>query len=140
MVLVFLPGISLQVVGVAVWAFAESSGLGWVVLGATILIAAAASVLKYLHPGRRLKAAGIPNWLMLAATLAAVIGFFAIPVVGAPLAFVLTIYLFERSRRGKTVAWPSTKTALRAIATSVGIELAGAFLILAVFVAGAIAA
>lgn len=124
----------------AIWAFAESSALGWTVLGLTVLIAAAASILKYLHPGRRLRAAGIPNWLMVAAVVAAVVGFFAIPVIGAPIAFVLTVYLFERSRRGKAVAWPSTKAALRAIAASVGIELAGAFLILAVFLIGAVIA
>lgn len=135
-----LPGIGLQVAAVAIWAFAESSALGWIVLGLTVLIAAAASILKYLHPGRRLRAAGIPNWLMVAAVVAAVVGFFAIPIVGAPIAFVLTVYLFERSRRGKAVAWPSTKAALRAIAASVGIELAGAFLILAVFLVGAVIA
>lgn len=140
MVLVILPGIALQVAAVFVWALVESSLPGWVVLGLTLAIALAASVLKYLHPGRRLKEAGIPNWLMLGAVTAAVIGFFAIPIVGAPLAFVLTIYVFERQRRGRAVAWPSTKAALRAILTSTGIELAGAFVILAVFLTGAVIA
>ena len=98
----------------------------------------AATVLKYLHPGRRLKAAGIPHWLLLVSATAAVFGFFAIPVVGAPLAFVVSIYLFERRRRGKAKAWPSTKAALGAIATSIGIELAGAFVIAVIFFAGAI--
>lgn len=140
MVLVILPGIALQVAAVFVWALVESSLPGWVVLGLTLAIALDASVLKYLHPGRRLKEAGIPNWLMLGAVTAAVIGFFAIPIVGAPLAFVLTIYVFERQRRGRAVAWPSTKAALRAILTSTGIELAGAFVILAVFLTGAVIA
>jgi uncharacterized protein len=72
-----------------------------------------------------MKRAGIPGWLLLAAVLVAVVGLFVIPVVGAPLGFVLTIYGFERSRKGKEHAWPSTRNALRAVFTSIGIELAG---------------
>lgn len=122
-----------------VWAVVESSVGGWATLAVVLLVAIAATVLKYLHPGRRLKAAGIPHWLLLVAATAAAIGFFAIPVVGAPLAFVVSIYLFERRRRGKAAAWPSTCAALGAIATSIGIELAGAFVITVVFFASAIA-
>lgn len=137
-VLVFLPGIALQVVAVVIWAVVESTAGGWAVAGITLVIAAATSVFKYLHPGRQLRAAGIPNGLMFAAVAVATVGLFVIPIIGAPLGFVLTIYVFERRRRGKVVAWPSTKTAIRAIITSTGIELAGAFTIAVVFVAGTI--
>ena len=133
-----VPGLALQVLAVVIWAVVESSVAGWATLAIVLLVAIAATVLKYLHPGRRLKAAGIPQWLLLVAATAAVVGFFAIPVVGAPLAFVLSIYLFERRRKGKAAAWPSTKAALGAIATSIGIELAGAFIIAVIFFASAI--
>ena len=133
-----MPGLALQVLAVVIWAVVESSFWGWATLAAVLLVALAATVLKYLHPGRRLRAAGIPHWLLLVAATAAVVGFFVIPVVGAPLAFALSIYVFERRRRGKTAAWPSTKAALGAIATSIGIELAGAFVIAVIFFAGAI--
>ena len=116
----------------------KSSFGGWATLSAVLLVAVAATVLKYLHPGRRLRAAGIPHWLLLVAATAAVAGFFVIPVIGAPLAFVVSIYLFERRRRGKQAAWPSTKSALGAIATSIGIELAGAFTIAVIFFTGAL--
>jgi len=135
-VVVFLPGLVLQVAAVTIWAFEESTLIGWVVLGTVIGLAVTASVLKYVFPGRRLREAGIPGWVLLVAVLVAVVGLFAIPVVGAPIGFVVAIYVFERARKGKERAWPSTKTALRAVFTSIGIELAGGFLIAAVFFAG----
>lgn len=136
-VLVFLPGLVLQVAAVAIWAFEESSVVGWAVLIAVIALALGATILKYLFPQRRMRAEGVPGWVLFVAVLVAVVGLFVVPVVGAPLGFILTVYIFERVRRGPTQAWPSTKTALKAVLTSTGIELAGGFLILVVFVAGA---
>lgn len=134
-----VPGLALQVLAVVIWAVVESSFGGWAILAGILAVASAATVLKYLHPGRRLRAAGIPQWLLLFAVTAAALGFFAVPVIGAPLAFVASIYLFERRRIGKAAAWPSTKTALGAIATSIGIELGGAFIVSVIFFAGAMA-
>lgn len=136
-VLVFLPGLVLQVAAVFFWALEESNPIAWVVLGIVVVIAATAMIFKYLHPGRQLRAAGLPGWLLFLALIAATVGLFVIPVIGAPLFFVATVYVFERVRRGRARAWPSTKAAVRALLTSIGIELAGGFLILIVFVAGA---
>lgn len=137
-VAVFVPGLALQVLAILLWAVAEPSPWSWAVFAVVLAIGVGASVLKYLHPGRRLRAAGIPAWLLLVAATSAAVGFFVIPVIGAPLGFVLSIYLFERRRRGKEAAWPSTRQALLAIATSIGIELAGAFVIAVVFFAAAL--
>lgn len=137
-VFVVLPGIALQVIAVGVWALEESSVFAWSVFGLVVGLAIAATVFKYLYPGRRLKKAGVPGWLLLTAVVVAIVGLFVIPVVGAPLGFVSTIYLFERSRKGKILAWPSTKAAMRAVVTSVGIELTGGFLITVVFFSGAL--
>jgi uncharacterized protein YqgC (DUF456 family) len=137
-VLVFLPGLVLQLVAVVLWALEESSPTGWIVLTLVVVIAVAAMVFKYLHPGRQLRAAGLPGWLLFLAVMAATVGLFVIPVIGAPLFFVATVYVFERARRGRAQAWPSTRAAIRALLTSIGIELAGGFLILIVFVAGAL--
>lgn len=131
-----LPGLALQVVAVALWAFEEASGTGWALAGLCLAIAATATVLKYTRPGRRLKEAGVPTWVLALAVAVGVVGFFVIPVVGALLAFVLAIYVFERARAGRERAWPSTKTALTAIVQSIGIELGGGLAILIVFVTG----
>jgi uncharacterized protein YqgC (DUF456 family) len=133
-----LPGMALQAVAVAFWAFEESNLTSWLVLGLVLVVAVAASVLKYLFPGKQLKATGVPGWVLLSAVLAGIIGLFVIPVVGGPIGFVLTIYGFERARKGKALAWPSTKGALRAVLTSMGIELAGGFTIAVTFLAGAL--
>ena len=110
--------------------------MGWAVLVLTVALAIAASVVKYVFPGKRLKEAQVPGWLVLVAVVVAIVGLFVIPVVGAPIGFVLTIYLFERARHGSERAWPSTKSALRAVVQSIGIELSGGFLIAVVFFLG----
>lgn len=136
-VLVFLPGLLLQVAAVLIWALEVSDPVGWAAFGVVVVVAVAATILKYLFPQRRLAAAGIPGWVVFVALIVAVAGLFVIPVVGAPIGFVVTIYVFERARRGRATAWPSTKTALKALLLSIGIELAGGFAILIVFVVAA---
>lgn len=137
-VLVFIPGIALQAIAVSVWAFEESSGVGWAVLVLVLGVAVAVTVLKFLYPRKRLIEAGVPSWVLFAAVLAAIVGLFVIPLAGAPIAFVGAIYMFERARVGRSQAWPSTKVALRALLTSTGIELVGGFLIAGTFFAGAL--
>jgi uncharacterized protein len=134
-VIPILPGLTLQVAAVMVWALAEGSPMGWVVAGVSVVVAAVATVLKYTRPGRRLKEAGVPTRVLAVAVVAAIVGFFVLPVVGVVLGFVLALYVFERARVGREHAWPSTKTALIAIAQSIGIELAGGLLILILFTA-----
>lgn len=131
-----LPGLILQVGAIAFWAFEESSAVGWAVFVVTLGLAVTATVLKYLFPGRRLREAGLPGWLVLSAVIVAIVGLFVIPVIGAPIGFVLTVYVFERARHGRERAWPSTKSAVKAVLQSIGIELAGGFLIAVVFFAG----
>jgi uncharacterized protein YqgC (DUF456 family) len=133
-----LPGLTLQILAVVLWAFVETSTLGWLVAAVCFVVAATASVLKYTRPGRRLRESGVPTWVLALAVAAGVVGFFAIPVIGAVIGFVATLYVFERARTGRERAWPSTKTALVAIAQSIGIELAGGVVIVAVFLTGAL--
>ncbi|WP_205860628.1 DUF456 domain-containing protein [Phycicoccus sp. HDW14] len=79
-----LPGTLLVLAGVLVWALAEQSTTGWVVLFLSVLVAAAGRVLQYLVPGRRMKQRGVRTSTLALAVLLAVVGFFVIPVVGAP--------------------------------------------------------
>ena len=50
--------------------------------------------------------------------------------------FVLGVYVAERARVGRALAWPSTKGALRAVGVSILIELVAASLAAIVWVAG----
>jgi hypothetical protein len=137
-VLPILPGLALIVGAVLVWALVEATPIAWVVFAICFGLGAAATVIKYLIPGRKLKESGIALSTMLIAMFGAVIGFFVIPVVGAPIGFMAGIYLIQWSRMGRPEAWPATLRTAGAIALSIGIELAGGLLIFGVWLAAAI--
>lgn len=137
-VVVLIPGLPLVALTVVLWAFEEGSALATAVAVFAVVVAVAVTVLKYQRPGRRLREAGVSRAELLLAVLAGVIGFFVIPVIGGPLAFVVGLYVFQRGRVGKEQAGHSTRVALRAIALSIGIELGGGFVIAAVWLLAAL--
>ena len=121
-----LPGTSVIAAAVLVWAIVVGSVTGWVVFAVVAAALAAGVVVKYLVPGKRMKDAGVPGTTMWWGAAGAVVGFFVVPVVGVPAGFVLGIYGAEHVRVGADRAWPSTRSALEAVALSVGIELVAA--------------
>jgi uncharacterized protein YqgC (DUF456 family) len=123
-VLPVLPGLFLEVGAVLLWAFVEGGSRAWSVAVAALAIGAAGTVVKYLVPGKRLREAGIPRSTLILAGILAIVGFFVIPVIGAPIGFVAGTYLAERNRLGATAAWPSTSSSVKAVGLAIGIELA----------------
>lgn len=138
-VLIFLPGLAIQVGTIALWAWVDGSTVGWLVLAASVILAGVTTFLKYQKPGRRLKESGISSSHLIVAGVVAIVAFFVIPVIGAPIGFVLSIYLLALTSLGRAQAWPSTKQALEAILYSTGIELAGGSLIAIIWVVAAVA-
>jgi uncharacterized protein YqgC (DUF456 family) len=135
-----LPGLLLVLLAVLIWAIATGGTTAWVVFGVAAAVYAVGVVAQFLLPGRRLKSQGVGLRTMVVAVLCAIVGFFVIPVVGAFVGFVVGIFAVEASRsRDREQAWTRTKAALRAIVHSMGIELATAFVIAAVFTAGVLA-
>jgi uncharacterized protein len=130
-----LPGTLLVGLGIGVWATEEGSARAWVVFGLAGGLLLAGTLLKYAVPGRRLKAA-VPTGTLVLGGVGAVVGFFVIPLVGALVGFPLGVYLAERLRVGPDAAWPSTKTALRAVGLSIVIELLAALAATMVWAAG----
>jgi hypothetical protein len=128
-ILPIIPGLVLEIMVVFVWAALTGGVAAWSVAIAALLLGAIGTYVKYSIPKRHLNEVGIPNRTLLLATAVAVIGLFIIPIVGAPIGFVVAIYISERLRVGRAQAWPATKRSLRAIATSMGIELATGLLI-----------
>ncbi len=125
-----LPGLLIVWAAVAVWALVETSPLAWTVLGVATAIVAASQVVKYLLPGRRMRAAGVPGRAVLAGGVLGIVGFFVVPVVGLFLGFVLGVYLYELARqRDNELAWPATVHALRAVGLSIVIELLAGLLV-----------
>ncbi|MDZ5661940.1 DUF456 domain-containing protein [Nocardioides sp. S-58] len=131
-----LPGTLLVLGAVLVWALEIGTSTAWAVFAACALLLVGGSIVKYLVPGRRLKASGVPNRTLVAGGVLAFVGFFVIPLVGMFIGFVLGVYAAERARVGGAQAWPSTMAALRAVGVSILIELVAAFLATVVWVVG----
>ena len=131
-----LPALPLVWAGVLVWALGQQDVAGWATLAVATVIAVAGLVVKYLLPGRRLRAAGVPSGSLLAGGVLGVVGFFVVPVVGVVLGFVLGVYLAERVRLGAGgTAWPSTRSAMAAVGWSMLIELMAGLLVAGTWVA-----
>jgi uncharacterized protein YqgC (DUF456 family) len=132
-----LPGTLLVFGAIAVWAVVEHNVTSWVTLGVVAALLAVSTLIKYLWPARRMRAADVSTWSLVAGAVLGIVGFFVIPVLGLVIGFVLGIYLAELAkRRDQRVAWTSTKHALKGVALSVGVELCGALLATAAWVAG----
>ncbi|MQA87205.1 MAG: DUF456 family protein [Streptosporangiales bacterium] len=133
-----LPGLLLIWAAVLTWALFERTPLAWIVLAVASVLVLASQIVKYLVPGRRMRAAGVPWRTLAIGGVLAIVGFFVIPVVGLVIGFVLGVYVAERVRLGgHSAAWPSTVEALRAVGLSILIELA-AGLVVAVTWLGAV--
>ena len=128
-VIPLLPGTLLVFAAIAVWAIIENNVAGWVTLGVVTALLAVATLIKYTWPVKRMRAADVRTVSLVAGGVLGVIGFFVIPVVGLLIGFVLGVFLAELiDRKDQRVAWKSTKHAVKGVALSVGVELAGALL------------
>jgi uncharacterized protein YqgC (DUF456 family) len=126
-----LPGLVLIWVGVLIWAVVERGTLAWTVFALATVILGVTQIVKYLLPGRRLQAAGVPVRSIIVGGVLAVIGFFVIPVVGLFIGFVVGVYLAERMRLGpRGGARESTVHALKAAGMTILIELLGGLVII----------
>lgn len=121
-----LPGLLLVYAAILVWAVVEHTVASWVTLGIVTVVVGAATAVKYLWPARRMRAAEVPTSTLLVGAVLGIVGFFVIPVVGLAVGFVGGGYLAELSRRrDQRRAWASTMHAVKGVALSVGVELAG---------------
>lgn len=134
-----LPGMTLTVLGVGVWALGHSSVFGWSVFAAACAFAVVGWLLQYLIPGRRLARANIPRRSTVFGVLLGIVGFFVIPVLGLFIGFILGVFLAESQRlQDSTAAWNATKTATKAVMLSVWIELVAAICIAIMWVSAAV--
>ena len=102
------------------WAVLTGGTTAWAIAIGAIAIIAVGQLLKYLIPGKQMKASGVPNWVLVVGGAGAVIGFFVIPVVGLVIGFIAGVFLAEAIRL-KTFknAWPTTVQAMKSAGWSV---------------------
>ena len=99
----------------------------------------AALLVKYLWPMKRMRRADVRTFSLFTGAVLGVVGFFVIPVVGLVVGFVLGVFLAELTLRGNSrLAWASTVHAIKGVALSVGVELAGALVATMVWVVGVV--
>jgi len=132
-----LPGTLLVFAAIAVWAIVENNVTGWVTLGVVAALLGVATLIKYTWPMKRMRANDVRTLSLAAGAALGIIGFFVIPVIGLVIGFVLGVYLAELSTRGdQRVAWTSTKHAVKGVALSMGVELAGALFATVAWIVG----
>jgi uncharacterized protein len=132
-----LPGILLVYGAIVVWAVVEHNVTAWVTLGVVTVLIGATTLVKYMWPMKRMRAADVGTGTLLVGAVLGVIGFFVIPVLGLVIGFVFGVYLAElANRRDQRRAWASTVHAVKGVALSVGVELAGALLATMAWVLG----
>jgi uncharacterized protein YqgC (DUF456 family) len=134
----FIPGTIVSWLGVLIWAVFADRGPGkWVVLGIATAIALVGLTVRFLVPSRKMRRAGVSTWSLILGGLLSIIGFFAVPVVGLVLGFILGVFLGELIRlRDAGKAWPSTWHAIKAVGLSNLIEIGSSLFILVVWGAG----
>jgi uncharacterized protein YqgC (DUF456 family) len=135
-----LTGLAL-IGGVAVvWAIVEGTATSWGVAAAMIVVLAIGTYLKYRIPGRELQAQGVPAQTWTLAAVGGIVGFFVIPVVGAPVGLVVGAFVGERRRFGATSpAWASTKRLVVSIGKGMLLELLAAVVAIGIWVVAVVA-
>jgi uncharacterized protein YqgC (DUF456 family) len=133
-----LPGSLLILGAVLVWAVDQGSNASWVVFALVTVLLVVGAIVKYVVPGRNLRATGVPNRSLVAGGLLGIAGFFVVPVLGLVLGFVLGVYLAETQRVGRESSGASTRAALRAVGLSILIELLAGLLAATAWLTGAL--
>ncbi|MGW1075178.1 DUF456 domain-containing protein [Streptomyces sp. NPDC002537] len=134
-----VPGPPIVWAGVLWWSMTTRTTLAWAVLaGATGVLLLNQAVI-WLLPPRRPRGAGITRRAFLVAGSAGIAGFFLVPLLGAVLGFVAGIYGVERRRLGgHGEAWASTRYVMRALGTSVLVELFACLLVVGAWIGSAV--
>ena len=135
-VLPILPGLWV------IWAAAVMYGIfagfgtgGWIAMAVTTALAAGGTAAAFYLPQRKASSIGVPWWGQVIALCFAVVGFFVVPVVGAPLGFVLGIFLATIVReRHIPGALNATWATLKSMLLASGIQFALGLTTMAVWV------
>lgn len=131
-----LPGLILIAAAGIVWAISQPRADHWAVVGAMAVIAIAGVATSTVLPARRASGAGASRAAMAAGAIGMVVGFFAIPVVGALVGFPAGVFLGELSTtRDANAAWARTLATIKGVGLAIVIQLAAGVVMIAIWVA-----
>lgn len=137
------PGVPAPLVCWAVvlwWASATHTATAWYVLFGSAVVLALGQVLRWLAPGHRLRDSGIDRQNLVTACVCGIVGFFLLPVAGAPLGFTGALYVPLRAGRGGHRAGvAATRIAMRAVGLAVLAELFSCLVVAGAWLGAALA-
>ncbi len=132
-----LPGSTLVLIGLLVWAIGIGGTVGWTVFVIGGLIAGLGMVASTLLTGKRLKDRQIPNRSILIGAVVGVVGAFIIPVIGLLVGFIAGLFASEWSRLGDAQkAWDASLVAIKSVGIGMLIEFCCAGTAIAVWLIG----
>jgi len=135
-VLPILPGLwFVWAAALAYGVFAGFGTAGWIATVAITVLAAAGTAAGFYLPRRTASQIGVPWWGQVIALGFSIAGFFVVPVVGAPLGFIVgilvTMIVMQRHFRG---ALPVTWTTVRSMLLASGLQFAASLVMVAIWV------
>lgn len=132
-----VPGLGLVVAAALAYGLVEGFGTtGTVAFGVIVAVGLAGTAAGVALPHRAAGRAGAPRSSLLLGAAGAVLGFFAVPIVGLPLGGVAGIYVGERLRTGDgAAAWRATRATLKGFGLAAVVQLGAALVMAAVWVA-----
>ena len=134
-----LPGLLLILGAAVAWAAADPAAGRWAVVGVLGVIGIAASVAATVLPARRAAATGAPRSALMAGAAGMVVGFVAIPVVGALVGFPAGVYVAETLRlRDGRAARATTLATLRGVGVGILIQLVAGVAMIGIWLVGAV--
>ena len=137
----FVPGLGLVVAAALVYGIAEGfDAVGVAAFGTIVALAAGGTFAGIALPRRAAGGAGAPRSSLLVGAIGAVVGFFAVPVVGLPLGGAVGIFVGELARSGdRVVAWRTTKATLKGFGLATLVQLAAGLTMAGVWVVWVVA-
>lgn len=134
-ILPLIPGLPVLWGAALVYGLVEGFGsAGTTAFTIISVIAVVGMVAGIVLPHRRFAAGGAPRSTVVAGVAGAIVGFFAIPVLGLVLGGLAAIMLVEYRRTGDTAAaWRSTKTMIAGFGVGILVELSAGIAIVVVW-------
>lgn len=136
-----IPGLWLIWASGAVFGVIGGFGtVGWVAMAILTALAVLGTVAAYVVPQRRAAADEVAWWGQALAIVLSVAGFFLLPVVGAPIGFILGIVIASiLATRSLREAIPAAWSSLKSMIIVSGLQLGAGFAMFLVWIAWVIA-
>ena len=123
-VLPLVPGVGL--VWLAMLAYGLFTGFGakgWSAMAVATVLGVTALYLNVRIPQKEAASSGLTVKGQLVGLALAVVGFFVVPVIGAPLGFVLGVYLMRlQATNDRAQAWASTVRIVRSLVKASAVQ------------------